>query len=63
MKKIEFTNLVGNLGNDLIKKIYTIAYNLDATKVIVKSGKYGKYAICELFEDGNCIEWNYTISL
>lgn len=63
MTKLQLTNLVGNLGNDLIKEIYRVAYRLDATKVIVKSGKYNRYAVVELFENDDCIDWNYTVSI
>lgn len=63
MAKLKFTNLVGNLGNDLIKEIYRVAYRLDATEVIVKSGKYNRYAVIELFENDDCIDLNYTVSI
>ena len=61
MKKIKFTNLAGNLGNDLIKRIYAKAYRLEATEVVVKSGKYGRYAVVDMFEGNDCIVENYTI--
>ena len=51
------------LGKDLIKKISVESYRLCATYVIVNKAKYNKYAECELFEDGNCIDWHYSINI
>lgn len=59
--KVEF--LTRNLGNDLIRKIYAKGYKLEATEVIVKSGKYARYAVVDMFEDNDCIVENYCISI
>lgn len=62
-KNINFTNIAGNIGNELIKKIYASAHQLEATEVIVKSGKYGRYAIVDLMCEDGYIAENYIISL
>lgn len=59
--KLKFTNLTRNLGNNLTRSIYKTAYRLDATDVVVKSGKYERYAIVDLFEGNDAIALNYTI--
>lgn len=61
--KITFTNLAGNLGNDLIKAIYAAAYRLEATEIIVNSAKYGRYADTSLFCGDSCIDWHYIVAL
>lgn len=62
--KMEFTNLAGNVGNELIKKIYAVAYRLDANSIVVHKAKYNRYAIVTLYEKPyGCICENYTISL
>lgn len=61
--KIENLSKCSFLGKDLIKKIYAAAYKLDATDVIVNKAKYNRYAECELFENGNCIDWHYEINV
>ena len=63
MKKMIFTNLCGNLGNDLIKEIYKKAHNLDATEIVVTKAKYNRFAIVELYENNDCIALDYTVSL
>lgn len=64
MAKLEFTNLSGNIGNELIKKIYATAHRLEANEIIVHKAKYNRYAIVTLFENPHaCICENYTISL
>ena len=64
MAKIQFTNLSGNIGNELIKKIYATAHRLEANEIIVHKAKYNRYAIVTLFENPyGCICENYTISL
>lgn len=63
-KKIIFTNLAGNLGNDLIKAIYAKAYRLEANEIVVHKGKYNKYAVVTMYENphGIVVE-NYTITI
>lgn len=61
--KIKFTNLAGNLGNDLIKAIYAAAHRLEATEIVVNSAKYGKYADVTLYADEGCIDWHYIVAL
>ena len=61
MLKVEF--LSQNLGSDLIKKIYAKGYELEATYVLVKRGKYGKYAIVDMYECNDCICIDYCVSL
>ena len=61
---MEFTNLSGNIGNDLIKKIYATAYRLCANSIVVHKAKYNRYAVVTLCEEPyGCICENYTISL
>lgn len=59
--KIE--NYMGNIGKELIKKIYSKAYSLYATRIIIHKVKYNKYAVVDLFENNNAICYNYIISL
>lgn len=61
--KLKFTNLAGNLGDDLIKSIYKTAYRLYATEVVVKNRKYERYAIVDLFAEDGAIALNYTIEV
>lgn len=61
--KIENLSKCSFLGKDLIKKIYAATYKLDATDVVVNKAKYNKYAECELFKNGNCIDWHYEINV
>jgi hypothetical protein len=59
-----FENLGGNIGNELIKKIFATAHRLDANKIVVHKAKYNKYAIVTLYEEPHgCICENYCISL
>lgn len=63
MAKIKFENLSGNIGNDLIKKIYATAYRLEANHIVVHKAKYNRYAKVDLFLNDDCICWDYTIAL
>lgn len=60
---MKFTNLSGNLGNDLIKAIYSEAYKLEANEIIVNVSKYNKWADIALFEGNDCICWHIIVSL
>ncbi len=60
---MEFVNLNGNIGNELIKKIYATAHRLEANCIIVHKAKYNKYAVVDLFLDDDCICLDYTIAL
>ena len=60
---MKFTNLAGNLGNDLIKAIYAAAYRLEATEIIVNSAKFNKYADIYLGCEDDCIDWHYKVSI
>jgi len=62
-KKLEIINLSGNIGKELIKKIYSAAYRLEATQVIIKKSKYNRFAVVELHCKDGCIDWNYTVSI
>ena len=59
---MKFTNS-GNLGVELIKAIYSVAYRLDATEIIVNNARYGCYADVALFCGDDCIDWHYIITL
>jgi hypothetical protein len=61
--KITFTNLAGNLGNDLIKAIYSVAHKLGATEIIVNSARYNRYADVYLGCADGCIDWHYKVTL
>ena len=63
MIKVENNTNVNFLGKDLIKAIYKVAGKLDADYVVVDKARYNKYAEISLFEDNNCIDWAYTISV
>lgn len=63
VKKLEVTNLSGNIGKELMKKIYSTAYKLEATQVIIKESKYNRFAVVELHCEDGCIDWNYTVSI
>lgn len=63
MAKINLINLSGNLGNELIKAIYSVAYKLEATEVIVNKAKYNRYADIQLNCADNCIDWHYKVNL
>lgn len=60
---VENLSKVSFLGKDLIKKIYTVAYRLEANYVVVNKARYNMYAEVELYEDDNCISWKYDISI
>ena len=60
---MKFTNLAGNLGNDLIKAIYAAAYRLEATEIVVNKAKYNRYADIGLFCEDGCIAWHYSVNL
>lgn len=63
-KTMKFENYAGNLGNELIKAIYSRAYQLEANVIIVHRAKYNKYAVVDLFEEPyGCICENYTICI
>lgn len=61
--KIKFVNLCGNLGKDLINAIYSAAYRLEATEVIVNKAKYNKYADIQLNCENDCIAWRYAVNI
>ena len=63
MAKINLVNLSGNLGNELIKAIYTVAYRLEATEVIVNKAKYNRYADVQLNCADGCIDWHYQVNV
>lgn len=63
MLKIDNNTNVNFLGKDLIKAIYSVAGRLDANYVVVDKARYNKYAEISLFEDNNCIDWDYPISV
>ena len=63
MIKVENNTNVNFLGKDLIKAIYKVAGKLDADYAVVDKARYNKYAEISLFEDNNCIDWAYTISV
>lgn len=63
MAKIEFTNLSGNIGNYLIKKIYATAHKLEANHIVVNKAKYNRYAKVDLFLNDDCICWDYVIAI
>lgn len=60
---MEFINLAGSLGNDLIKKIYAAAYRLEAKTIIVNKAKYNSYAEIELHCPDGCIDWHYNVNV
>ena len=60
---MKFENLSGNIGNELIKKIYAVAHNLEANHIIVHKAKYNRYAKIDLFLDNDCICLDYTVSI
>ena len=60
---MKFENYMGNIGKELIKKIYSLAYSLYATRIVIHKSKYNKYAIVDLFEGNNAICHNYIVSL
>lgn len=60
---MKFTNLSGNIGNDLIKAIYSAAYRLEATEIVVNKAQYNIYADIGLFCEDGCIDWHYCVSL
>ena len=60
---MRFENYAGNVGNELIKKIYGKAYGLYANKIVVRKAKYNKFAVVDLFEGNDCICHDYVISL
>lgn len=60
---MKFENYMGNVGKELVKKIYSIAYSLHATRIIVHKIKYNKYAIIDLFENNDAICYDYVVSL
>ena len=63
--KVNVENLskVSFLGKDLIKAIYSTAYRLEANYVVVNKARYNMYAEVELYENDNCIDWKYGISV
>lgn len=60
---MKFENYSGNVGNELIKKIYGKAYGLYANRIVVNKAKYNKFAIVDFFEGNDCICQDYVISL
>ena len=60
---MKFTNLIGNLGNDLFMAIYAEAYKLGANEIIVNAGKYDRWADISLFKGNDCIEWHIIVAL
>ena len=60
---MKFTNLSGNIGNNLIRAIYSEAYKLEANEIIVNRSKYNKWADISLFNDTDCIDWHIIVAL
>lgn len=60
---MKFENYAGNIGNELIKKIYGKAYGLYANRIVVHKAKYNRYAVVDLFEGNDCVCNDYVISL
>ena len=61
--KVENLSKVSFLGKDLIKAIYYTAYKLEANYVVVNKARYNRYAEVELYENNDCIDWSYGISV
>lgn len=60
---MKFENYANNIGKELIKKIYGVAYGLQATEIVVHKAKYNKFAVVSLFENNDAICHDYIISL
>jgi hypothetical protein len=60
---MKFENYANNIGNELIKKIYGVAYGLYATRIVVHKAKYNKFAVVDLFENNDAICHDYIVSL
>jgi len=50
------------IGKNLLKAVMREAYSLEATEIIINKARYNKWAEVELYEDGNCIVREYSIS-
>lgn len=61
--KIQNNSKCSFLGRELLAEIYRTAGRLYADEVVVNEAKYNRYAEIELFEDGNCIDWHYSINV
>ena len=60
--KIEIVNeLHRKLSPGLIKAIYKAAHNLDTNLVIINDAKWN-WADIALFENNDCIDWNYYVN-
>jgi len=50
------------IGKNLLKAVMREAYSLEATEIIINKARYNKWAEVDLYEDGNCIVREYSIS-
>lgn len=61
--KIEILNFSGNLGRELAKEIYRVAYRLEAEYVVIHKTVFNQYVKCDLLCDDGMIAENYSIAL
>ncbi len=63
MKKITLHNdLNFRLTKELVNAIYSSAYRLEATDVVINKAN-GRWADIELDADDGCIAWHYQVNV